>query len=58
MSPIPAAAQAGVAALLVAAMTVAWLRFREPAKAWWRRYMEEGQQAARDRQAAKQGARR
>jgi hypothetical protein len=58
MSPIPAAAQAGVAALLVAAMTVAWLRFREPAKAWWRRYMEEGQKAAKDRQAAKQGARR
>jgi hypothetical protein len=56
-SPIPPAVQAGIAALLVAALTVAWLRFREPAKAWWRRYMEEGQQAARDRQAAKQGPR-
>jgi hypothetical protein len=56
-SPIPAAAQTGVAALLVAAFTVAWLRFRDPAKAWWKRYMEEGQQAARDRQAAKQGTR-
>jgi hypothetical protein len=54
-SPIPPAAQAGVAALLVAGLTVAWLRFREPAKAWWKRYMEEGQQAARDRQAAKRG---
>ena len=54
-SPIPAAAQAGVAALLVAAFTVAWLRFREPAKAWWKGYMEEGQQAARDRQAARRG---
>ena len=54
-SPIPAAVQAGVGALLVAAFTVAWLRFREPARAWWKRYMEEGQQAARDRQAARQG---
>jgi hypothetical protein len=57
-SPVAAAAQAGIGALLVAGMTVAWLRFREPAKAWWRRYMEEGQQAARDRQAAKEGTRR
>jgi hypothetical protein len=57
-SPIPPAIQAGIGALLVAAFTVAWLRFREPAKAWWKRYMEEGQQAARDRQAAKAGSSR
>jgi hypothetical protein len=56
-SPIPAAIQASVAALLVAAFTVAWLRFREPARAWWKSFMEEGQQAAKDRQAAKQGTR-
>jgi hypothetical protein len=56
-SPIPAAAQTGVAALLLAAFVVAWLRFREPAKAWWKRYMEEGQQAARERQAARRGTR-
>jgi hypothetical protein len=55
-APVQAAAQAGVAALLVAGMTVAWLRFREPARAWWKGYMEEGQQAARDRQAAKKAS--
>jgi hypothetical protein len=56
-SPIPAAAQTGVAALLLAAFVVAWLRFREPARAWWKSYMEEGQQAARERQAARRGTR-
>jgi hypothetical protein len=54
-SPIPAAAQAGVAALLVAGFTVAWVRFREPAHAWFKNFMEEGQQAAKDRQALKRG---
>ncbi len=56
-SPIPAAVQAGIGALLVAAFTVAWLRFREPARAWWKHFMEEGQQAAKDRQAAKNASR-
>jgi len=56
--PVPAAVQAGIAALLVAGFTAAWLRFREPARAWWKNFQEEGQQAARDRQAAKQGTTR
>jgi hypothetical protein len=55
-SPIPAAAQAGVAALLVAGFTVAWVRFREPAHVWWKQFMAEGQQAAKDRQALKRGS--
>ena len=45
--PVPAAVQAGIAALLVAAFTAAWLRFREPARAWWKNFQEEGQQARR-----------
>jgi hypothetical protein len=56
--PVPAAVQAGIAALLVAGFTAAWLRFREPARAWWKNFQEEGQQAARDRQAAKRGTTR
>jgi hypothetical protein len=56
--PVPAAAQAAVAALLVAGFTTAWLRFREPARAWWKSFQEEGQQAAKERQAAKRGSTR
>jgi hypothetical protein len=56
--PVPVAIQAGIAALLVAAFTAAWLRFREPARAWWKSFQEEGQQAAKDRQAAKRGSTR
>jgi hypothetical protein len=55
--PLPAAVQAAIGALLVAGLTAAWLRFREPARAWWKSFQEEGQQAARDRQAAKRGTR-
>jgi len=56
--PLPPAIQAAVGALLVAGLTAAWLRFREPARAWWKSFQEEGQQAAKDRQAAKQGSTR
>ncbi len=56
--PVPVAAQASIAALLVAGLTVAWLRFREPARAWWKSFQEEGQQAAKERQAAKRGSTR
>lgn len=37
------------------ALTVAWVRYRIAMKQWWRRSMEESQQAARDRQRAKIG---
>jgi hypothetical protein len=57
-APVPVAVQAGIGALLVAGMTAAWLRFREPARAWWKQFQEEGQQAARERQAAKRGSTR
>jgi hypothetical protein len=57
-APLPAATQAGVAALLVAILTAAWVRFRVPARAWFTKFMEEGQQAAKERQAAKQGTAR
>jgi hypothetical protein len=56
--PVPAAVQAAIGALLVAGLTVAWLRFREPARAWWKSFQEEGQQAAKERQAAKRGSTR
>lgn len=56
--PLPVAAQAGIAALLVACFIGAWLKFREPARAWWKSFQDEGQQAAKERQAAKQGSRR
>jgi hypothetical protein len=48
--PIAAATQAVLLALFVIAMTVAWVRFREPAKAWWKGFIEEGQSAAKARQ--------
>jgi hypothetical protein len=57
-APVPVAIQAAIGAMLVAGMTAAWLRFREPARAWWKQFQEEGQQAAKERQAAKQGSRR
>jgi hypothetical protein len=43
--------------LLPVAGTVAWVRYRVPAKLWWRRTMEEGQQAQRDRTSQKMGTR-
>jgi hypothetical protein len=58
VDPVPAAIQAAIGALLVAGFTTAWLRFREPARAWWKSFQEEGQQAAKERQAAKRGSTR
>jgi hypothetical protein len=48
-----AAAQAAIAAMIVVAGTVAWVRFREPAKVWWKEFLEEGQNAAKERQSTK-----
>ena len=56
--PVPVAAQAAVGALLVAGFITAWLKYREPARAWWKSFQEEGQQAAKERQAAKRGSTR
>jgi hypothetical protein len=44
--PIVAGAlQGAMATALVAALVVAWVRHREPAKAWWRRTLEASQDA-------------
>ncbi len=44
-SEVAAALQAGMGVALVVALVVAWVRYREPAKAWWRRTLEESQAA-------------
>jgi hypothetical protein len=48
-----AAGQAAIAAMIVVAGTVAWVRFREPAKVWWKQFLEEGQNAAKERQSTR-----
>jgi hypothetical protein len=43
--PIAAATQPVMLAILVVAGAVAWLRYREEIHAWWRRILQEGEQA-------------
>ncbi len=53
--PIDPYLAAGAAAgflVLPVAFTVAWVRFREPARAWWKSFLAEGQKAAADRRKA------
>jgi hypothetical protein len=50
-SPVASAAQAAFLPLLVIALTAAWIRFREPAKAWFAKAMRESQEAAKAREA-------
>jgi hypothetical protein len=54
----PVAAAAIVAAFLSVpvVLTVAWVRFREPAHAWWERFLAEGQQASDERRRARTGS--
>lgn len=47
----PAAITAGFM-LVLAIGTALWVRFRVPAKAWWRAMLEESQAASRDRRSA------
>jgi hypothetical protein len=42
---VAAALQAAMAVALLSALVVAWVRYRERAKAWWRRTLEESQAA-------------
>jgi hypothetical protein len=49
VSPAAGAAQGGIAAALVIAGTVAWVRYREPARAWWRAMLKEGQEESKRR---------
>ena len=53
--PIDPYVAAGAAAgflVLPIAFTVAWVRFREPARVWWKSFLAEGQKAAADRRKA------
>jgi hypothetical protein len=52
-APASGAAQGAVAAALVIAGTVAWLRYREPMKAWWRTMLKESQEESKRRAAGR-----
>jgi hypothetical protein len=58
LSPAAGAAQAAMLAFLVIALTVLWLRFREPARAWWREMLRESQAESSRRAAARAGGSR
>ena len=55
LSPAAGAAQAAMLAFLVIVLTVLWLRFREPARAWFREMMKESQAESSRRAAARAG---
>jgi hypothetical protein len=48
--PVATAVQGALFSTLFIAGTAAWVRFREPAKAWLRQAMEEGKANAKERQ--------
>ena len=52
-STLSGAGQGAVAAALVIAGTVAWLRYREPMKAWWRTMLKESQEESKRRAAGR-----
>jgi hypothetical protein len=45
LSAVAGALQGAMAAMLAVSLVVAWVRYREPAKQWWRRTLEESQAA-------------
>ena len=53
MPAIGGAAQGAIPAALVIGGTAAWLRYREPAKAWWRTMLKEGQEETKRRAAGR-----
>jgi hypothetical protein len=55
LSPAAGAAQAAMAVFVVVVLTVLWLRFREPARAWWREMLKESQAESSRRAAARAG---
>jgi hypothetical protein len=59
LAPIAGAVQGSMFVAVVVGLTAAWLRFREPAKAWWRSMMKESQaeSARRSAERAKRAAR-
>lgn len=50
--PLAVAVQAAMAGILVAALTGAWLRYRDQARAWWSNLLEESQRAQQARKGA------
>jgi hypothetical protein len=53
VAPASGAAQGAAAAALVIAGTVAWLRYREPIRAWWRTMLKESQEESKRRAAGR-----
>jgi hypothetical protein len=53
LSPLAGAIQGSMAVAVVVGLTAAWLRFREPAKVWWRSMLRESQQEQARRSAAR-----
>jgi hypothetical protein len=51
--PAAAAAQAATFVLVIVAFTGAWVKYREPAKLWWQTFLEQGQEAQRERQQSR-----
>jgi hypothetical protein len=49
-------AQVATFVLIVAGLSGAWVRFRDEIHAWWRRTLEEGQKAQKDRLAGRRPA--
>ncbi len=52
-SPLGSAATAAIFVLALTAFVGAYVRYRDQARQWFRQMMEESQQAAKDRQAAR-----
>ena len=55
LSPAAGAAQGAMGVLVIVVLTVLWLRFREPARAWFRQMMQESQAESSRRAAARAG---
>ena len=55
LSPAAGAAQGAMGVFVIVVFTVLWLRFREPARAWWRQMMQESQAESSRRAAARAG---
>ena len=55
-APIAAAATVAAFLSIPVALTVAWVRFREPAHEWWQTFIAEGQQATDERRRARSGS--
>ena len=54
--PLGPAAQVAVFIGVVVALAAGWVRFRDEIHAWWRRTLEEGQKAQKERVAARRPA--